>query len=215
MQGVRDKAKYCMRCGEALLPGADRCRGCDCKVTRQSADMPRKKAGRSQCDFRAGPRRCPLATTEGVANGGARLCIYHRRSADNPAAGIRILDDIDRHGPPKPRGWVDSLIDRRIDQQGLHKRPGETSAAFIVRCKAAMPAGADRQMPAKLDLSINRPRSRRPSKAEQIEGLTDRFADHVARLTADGMDTVAAERTALAAMAEELIPVDADRRPPA
>lgn len=142
---------------------------------------------------------CPLpgAWTDSVKpdEGSRWYCTYHDKVKDDPAAGARIVEDLRRNGIPKPVDWREELVQAHIKRHDLIRRKGESLEAFRARCTAAAPK--------KLDLSMDR---KMPSRSERIDALAERFAEHAARLEADGEDKQQAERQAIASIVEELLP---------
>lgn len=118
--------RACPDCGRGMKPQQQ---SCACGYVVRAAG---KAVVKLRCGFTTGDRNCPyVATSSG-------LCAYHEAHRGDYEMGLRILDDFDRNGPPKRQDWKDELIQQRIDQLGLRKRSGETSQAYIARCRAAI-----------------------------------------------------------------------------
>lgn len=134
---------------------------------------------------------------------GPWFCAWHYATRSEPAAAARVLDDLERNGPPPaPENRREQLLAAHIARHDLARRPGEALTAFITRCRAAMPGGR-----LQVDLSMDRSTRSRlpaPSPAERKAALVEGFTDQVARLAADGMDTLEAERTAAESLVEAL-----------
>lgn len=189
---MRARTRLCTRCGERLAPDARQCGECGwaLRAAKPAAD-PRH--GKQPCDFRAGPRACPLVGT--IAHGGLMLCPPHFSYRDDPATGARVIDDIDRHGPPRGQDWREALVQAHIAKHDLVRRAGETLPAFRRRCMAS--AIGHPNPPA-----ANPPANR----ARRIDALVERFTERLAICAADGLDADQAMRKAVAAHAEELLP---------
>lgn len=144
-----------------------------------------------------------LAANHSGPHPGPWFCSWHYATRADPEAAARVLDDLERNPPRREVHARERLVEQHIARHDLRRQPGEPMLAFIARCRAATPAG-------RLDVDLSMER-KRPSPAERKEALVEQFAEHVARLQADGMATLEAERTAVESLAEALLPACPER----